>query len=201
MHTDFSQIAPFFIAAVVLFAVYRRFRRTFGQQPLQPLRMRIRSVILLMLSVATLALMPRSTAFFAAAGIGAILGTALASWGAARTRFLKVDSQLYYVPHTYTGVAVSLLFLGRLAYRLIQAYGGWDVTGGGGAPPPQYASAGMLRSPLTLGLFFVLVGYYVYYYGAVLWKSKRIVPDEVSPTLDPASQQNAREGTRRITSG
>jgi hypothetical protein len=46
----------------------------------------------------------------------------------------------------------------------------------------------MLQSPLTLGLFFVLVGYYVYYYSVVLWKSKRVTADEVSqPTLDPVS--------------
>jgi hypothetical protein len=188
MKMDFSQIGPFLVAAAVLFAVFRRFRRTFGRQPLRPVRMRIRITVLLIVGGALLLGIPRSTAFFAAVGIGAALGVALASWGAARTRFLKIDNQLYYVPHTYTGVAVSLLFLGRLVYRLIQVYAGWDATHGVGTPTAQYAPAGMLRSPLTLGLFFVLVGYYVYYYSAVLWKSKRIIPDEVShPTLDPVS--------------
>jgi hypothetical protein len=188
MQVDFSQIGPFLIAAVVLFAVYGRFRRNLGQQPLRPVRMRVRSIILLIVGGALLPVIPRSTAFVAAVVLGVALGVALASWGAARTRFLKVDHQLYYVPHTYTGVAVSLLFLGRLVYRLIQVYAGWDVGHGVGAPTQEYAPAGMLRSPLTLGLFFVLVGYYVYYYSAVLWKAKRVVLDEVRhPTLDPVS--------------
>jgi hypothetical protein len=188
MPTDFSQIGPFLIAAVVLFAVYRRFRRNFGQQPLRPVRMRIRIIMLLIVGGILLPIVPRSTPFVAAVVVGLALGVALASWGAARTRFLKVDNQLYYVPHTYTGVAVSLLFLGRLVYRLIQVYAGTNVARGVGASTQDYAPAGMLRSPLTLGLFFVLVGYYVYYYSAVLWKSKRVAPDEVSqPTLDPVS--------------
>ena len=38
----------------------------------------------------------------------------------------------------------------------------------------------MLQSPLTLGLYFVLMGYYVCYYSVVLWKSKRVVAEEVS---------------------
>ena len=45
-------------------------------------------------------------------------------WGAWRTRFLLRGSQLQLrVPHTYTGIAVSLLFLGRLAFRSVQVYG------------------------------------------------------------------------------
>jgi threonine/homoserine/homoserine lactone efflux protein len=43
----------------------------------------------------------------------------------------------------------------------------------------------MLRSPLTLGAFFVLAGYYLYYYGWVLWKSKHLEAadtETVSPT-------------------
>ncbi len=30
----------------------------------------------------------------------------------------------------------------------------------------------MMRSPLTVGIIFVLAGYYACYYGRVLWKSK-----------------------------
>jgi hypothetical protein len=32
----------------------------------------------------------------------------------------------------------------------------------------------MVRSPLTVGMLFVLIGYYVCYYGLVLWKSKHL---------------------------
>jgi hypothetical protein len=42
----------------------------------------------------------------------------------------------------------------------------------GSAAPGAHAD--MTKTPLTVGMFFVLIGYYVCYYGRVLWKSKRI---------------------------
>jgi hypothetical protein len=44
-------------------------------------------------------------------------------------------------------------------------------------------------SPLTVGLLFVVVGYYVCYFSMVLWKSKRIGPEdfEAPPTVTAAA--------------
>jgi hypothetical protein len=123
----------------------------------------------------------RSAAFLSALLAGIAAGVALALWGAQRTRFLKIDHQIYYVPHTYTGIAVSLLFLGRFVYRFAQVYTGMQGINAAGldSASPAFASAGMLRSPLTVGLFFVVVGYYVCYYSLVLRKSKRVTAEEV----------------------
>jgi hypothetical protein len=182
MHFDFSQIVPFLIAILVLFVIYRRFRRSFGQQPLRPVRMQVRIIVLLVVGCLLLTAVFRSAAFISAVLAGIAAGVALAMWGAARTRFLRVSGQLYYVPHTYTGIAVSFLFLGRLVYRLIQATG--NVHTIHAAAPDSasqgFAPAGLLQSPLTLGLYFVLMGYYVCYYSMVLWKSKRVVAEEIS---------------------
>jgi hypothetical protein len=93
------------------------------------------------------------------------VGVALALWGAAHTRFVRNADRLYYVPHTYTGMAVSLLFIGRLGYRLVQVYGSADQS---------FTAPSLVRSPLTIGLYFVLMGYYVCYYSVVLWKSKHV---------------------------
>jgi hypothetical protein len=181
MNFDFSQIVPFSIAILLVFLIYRRFRRNFGQQPLRPVRMGVRLGLLLVVGCLLLPSALRSTAFLSAMLGGLAAGIALAVWGAARTRFLRVANQLYYVPHTYTGIAVSLLFLGRLIYRLIQVYGNMHAAHAPGPDSPNqaFAPASMLQSPLTLGLFFVLMGYYVCYYSLVLWKSKRVVADEV----------------------
>ncbi len=178
---------PFLIAALAVFVIYRRLRRSFGQQQLRPVRMQARIAVLLLIGCLLLPAAWRSTEFLCAVLAGVAAGVALALWGAARTRFLKIDNQLYYVPHTYTGIAVSLLFLGRLVYRLVQVYGGThassaaglDAAGSAGSP---FTSASMLRSPLTVGLFFVLMGYYVCYYSVVLWKSKRVIAEEVRST-------------------
>jgi hypothetical protein len=189
MRTDFSQIGPFLIAALAVFVIYRRFRRNFGQQRLLPARMQVRIVVLLIIGCLLLPSALRSIALLSALLAGVAAGVALALWGAARTRFLMIGKQLYYVPHTYTGVAVSLLFLGRLIYRLLQAYGATHAAGAGDLGPgtQAFAPAGMAGSPLTIGLFFVLMGYYVCYYSVVLWKSKRVSAEEISsgPTLPP----------------
>jgi len=187
MTAYFSQIAPFLFAALVVFIIYRRFRRSFGQQPLRRVRMQARIAVLLIIGCFLLPGALRSTAFLSALLAGAAAGVALALWGAARTRFLKIDQQLYYVPHTYTGIAVSLLFLGRLAYRLTQVYTGTHAVHAAGidSSNPAFAPASMLQSPLTVGLFFVLVGYYVCYYSVVLWKSKRVVAEEVGTGPPP----------------
>lgn len=182
MKFDVSQIGPFLIAVLVVFAIYRRFRRSFGQQPLRPVRMQVRIVVLLVIGCLLLPAAFRSAAFMSAVVAGIAAGVALAMWGAARTRFLRVSGQLYYVPHTYTGIAVSLLFLGRLVYRLIQVSGNMHAIHAAAPDSANqaFAPASMLQSPLTLGLYFVLMGYYVCYYSMVLWKSKRVVAEEAT---------------------
>jgi hypothetical protein len=174
MTPDFSQIGPFLFAALVVFGIYRRFRRNFGQQLLRPTAMYVRMGLLVVVGCLLLSAAPHSLEFIGGAIVGAALGIGLALWGAARTRFVWAANRLYYVPHTYTGIAVSLLFLGRLVYRLIQVYGNLHAARVAGVADPALASAGMFGSPLTIGLFFVLMGYYVCYYGVVLRKSKLI---------------------------
>jgi hypothetical protein len=182
MKFDFSQIVAYLTAILVVFLIYRRLRRSFGRQPLRPARMSVRIVLLLVVGCLLLPAAFRSAAFMSAVLLGTVAGVSLAMWGVARTRFLRVSDQLYYVPHTYTGIAVSLLFLGRLVYRLVQVYGYTHAphSAGADAANQAFAPASMLQSPLTVGLFFVLMGYYVCYYSMVLWKSKRVVAEEVS---------------------
>jgi len=167
MQTDFSQIAPFLFAALVVFAVYRRLRRSFGRQLLRPGRMTLRMVLLTVVGCALTPMALRSAQFLWAELGGAALGIGLGLWGAERTRFLMYRERLHYVPHTYTGIAVSLLFLGRLVFRMVQAYTSAHAA-------QTFAPTSMVRSPLTVGILFVLVGYYVCFYGRVLWKSKHL---------------------------
>ena len=41
-----------------------------------------------------------------------------------------------------------------------------------------------MQSPLTTGIFFVLIGYYVCYYSWVLWKSRHITPADLEVAPD-----------------
>lgn len=200
MQSDFSQIGPFLLAALVVFLVYRRLRRNFGRQLLRPARMSVRIVLLAVIGCLLLPMALRSAQILSAEIAGAALGIGMAFWGAERTRFLMYEGRLHYVPHTYTGIAVSLLFLGRLVFRFVQVYAGYHTAtdhlqAAAGAPlanaayPSQgFMPATMVRSPLTVGIFFVLVGYYVCYYGLVLWKSRHLKAEDIEGASVAAPQ-------------
>jgi hypothetical protein len=186
MQPDFSKIGPFLVSALVVFAIYRRLRRSFGRQLVRPGRMTVRIVLLGVAGCALLPMALRSAQYLWAELAGAALGVGLAVWSAGRTRFLMHDGRLHYVPHTYSGIVVSLLFLGRLAFRAVQAYTGTqashlvnDSVVNAAQPAQTFAPTSMVRSPLTIGIFFVLAGYYLFYYAWVLWKSKHLQPDDV----------------------
>jgi len=184
MQTDYSKIAPFLIAALVVFAIYRRLRRSFGRQPVQPARMTWRIVLLVAIGCLLLPAALRSPQSLSADLIGAALGAGLGAWGAARTRFETYGGRLHYVPHAYAGIAVSSLFLGRLAYRFVQIY--LSPHASPAADPSQvFAPHSMVGSPLTFGILYALIGYYVYYYSWVLWKSKRLNPADMEAAATP----------------
>jgi len=177
MPQDFSQIGSYLLVLLIVFAVYRRLRRSFGRQKLRPGRIALRVVLFAVIGVALAPMALRSAAFALAAAAGLTAGLLLAVWGASRTSFEGVGKERSYVPHTYTGIAVSLLFIGRVAFRVLQVYGYGAVAPGEPAFPPagpRLGAAAYVSSPLTLGLFFVLVGYYVCYLGFILWKSKQL---------------------------
>jgi hypothetical protein len=190
MQADYSRVLPYFIAVMVVWAIYRRVRRSFGQQPLRPVRMRIRMGILLLLGVSFIPVALKSVQFLGAEVAGLVTGIALALWGASRTRYRSEGEQLYYLPHTYTGIVVSLLFIGRLAYRLSQAYlrNAVPLSGTDAETARTIAGPAMnMQSPLTAGLVFVVIGYYVVYYGVVLWKARRISPEDLEVVATPTS--------------
>jgi hypothetical protein len=196
MQPDFSKIGPFLVSALLVFAIYRRLRRSFGRQLLRPGRMTVRIVLLGVAGCTLLPMALRSSQYLWAELAGAALGVGLGVWSAERTRFLMHDGRLYYVPHTYTGIVVSLLFLGRLAFRAVQVYTGSQTSqlvnspAATAAQPAQaFAPTSMVSSPLTIGIFFVLVGYYVWYYAWVLWKSKHVQPEDVEAASPAAAAQ------------
>ncbi len=178
---------------LVILMVYRRFRRNFGRQPLRPTRMSVRVVILIVLAALLAPMALRGIGYAAAEAAGAVVGIALALWGASRTRFVREGGRLFYIPHTHTGVVVSALVLGRVAYRFVSMYPAvvaGHATVGAGAPGANSGS-GMVTTPVTLGLFFVLIGYYVFYYGRVIWKSQRISDADLEGSATPSESAPA----------
>jgi hypothetical protein len=165
-------------AALVLFVIYRRFRRNFGRQALRRRRMLARMLLFALIGVALAPAALRSIDSALAIGVGLALGVGLGIWASMHTRFERHQDQLHYIPHTYTGMVVSALFLGRLIYRFVvplEGYSPMDAATHGSAA----ALASIYRNTLTLGIVFVLIGYYLYYYSYVLWESNHLKPEDL----------------------
>jgi len=172
-------------AALVLFVIYRRFRRSFGRQALNPGRMIVRMTILSIIGLLLLPAALRSSEVALSIAAGLVVGVLLGLWGARNTRFEWHEDKLHYVPHTLTGMVVSALFLGRLIYRfVVLSNGGFaPIDGAVHGSAPAGATGSLYQNPQTLSIFFVLIGYYVYYYSYLLWEYKHRKRDvTIAPT-------------------
>lgn len=154
------------VVALMLFAAYRRIRRTIGRQPFQPRRMKIRMAILALVGIAFV-VVPRGDALVLLGGAaGAVAGVALAVYALRHTQFEFSESGTFYTGHPYIGLGIALLFVGRLIYRfvLMSLSPALQAAGPRGASP----FAGMVGNPVTTGVFFVAAGYYLAYYAGLL---------------------------------
>ena len=160
-----STAAYLSVGALVAWRVYSRIRRMVGRQKLSTRRPWVTLVVfpmlILLLALASLA-HPNNLLWLALAlSCGAALGVA----GLARTRFEATDQGLFYTPNPYIGVALSLLFVARIAYRFVEMF----VL----APGVPRSAAEFGRSPLTLAAFGLLAGYYIAYaIGLVRWRAR-----------------------------
>jgi hypothetical protein len=165
------------IGALVLFVLYRRFRRNIGRQRLRPTAMWIRVVILALVCVLLLASPFRTGMSLVAAAIGSVVGIGLGFYALAHTKFAITPEGRFYTPNGYIGMAVTALLLGRLIYRFTVLYPVMHSAMQQAAQNPQLQAspfAAYQRSPLTLGIYFLLAGYYICYYVSVIMKSRTL---------------------------
>jgi hypothetical protein len=158
------------IAALLGWAIYRRARRSFGRQPVNIVRLRLRIGVLAVVGTLILAVSATNMNSLASMLGGIACGAVLATVGLRHTRFEATSEGRFYTPHTYIGLFVTALFIGRILFRYLTLYGNAQSMAQANANPfGQYQ-----RSPLTLAIFGVLVGYYVLFNLGVLRKSREI---------------------------
>jgi len=166
-----SWLPTLIFVPVIGLLLYRRLKGSFGRQKVTPPRMAVRMVLLSAISLLLLVTSPRAAVSYGAGAAGLVLGIVLALIGLAHTTFESSPEGKFYVPNKWLGLLVTALFLGRLAARLFTFSERASEVAAGGAP-----FDGMQRSPLTLGLFLLLAGYYVTYYAGVMKKAGRAGP-------------------------
>lgn len=157
-----SAALPYLIVPLVLWRVYARIKRLVTRQRSVAWRHWLGLGLFgFVIAVMALVSLSRPLGLAAlAAGVGAGAGLAVAALQ--RTRFELEDGVLHYTPHAHIGLAVSLVFIGRLCWRMLEVY---QLHG---APqPPQNPG----DSPLTMLTFGIMAGYYTLYAAGVLrWR-------------------------------
>jgi hypothetical protein len=163
---------PYLVAALIVWRLYRRTRRSFGRQPVRDRYMWFRIGLLTLAAAAVGVLIARDVEVLGTLLGGIACGAALAALGIKYTRFEVTAQGRFYTPHTYIGLVVTALFVGRLLYGFLEIYNGVAPMAAAG----QGLAAAYERSPFTLAAFGALVGYYVLYYLSVLQRTRPQAP-------------------------
>lgn len=158
-----STLTLLVLLPLLAWRTYARLRRMVGRQRLS----RVRPWITLTLFPALVAVFGLAAMghpgrlWWLAAGLGA--GALLGVFGLGKTRFEPTPRGLFYTPNAHLGIALSLLFVLRILYRLVEV----TVL----EPGRPHGMGDFARSSLTLSVFGLLAGYYIAYaVGLVRWR-------------------------------
>jgi hypothetical protein len=157
-----AQLLPALIVPFIGWRIYTRVRRNVGRQPFHKRRWKS-TVIILSIVTALLgwAAMRSLPALGGLAG-GLALGVALAVVAFKLTRWESTPTGNFYTPNTAIGLGVTLLFVGRIAYRIVVVVG---------MTPAERAAAGGMsayQNPITLLTFGITAGFYIAYNASLL---------------------------------
>ena len=169
MHAHY--IVPVLVVLFILWRIYVRMRRSFGRQRVQPRRMTVRITLLALIGILVLGASPNLWALGAVLA-GAACGALLGLLGLRHTQFQSTSEGRFYTPHTYIGLSVTALFLGRLVYDALLFSHDMQAFSAG----PTALLAAEQSNPLTLALSGAVIAYYLTYYFGVLRRSRQAAP-------------------------
>jgi hypothetical protein len=160
-----STLALAVLLPLIAWRVYSRFKRMVGRQRLTKYRLWIQLSLFPTLVVLVAIAASSNMKALAAFGLSLAGGAALGRYGLRKTTFEAVPGNLFYTPNAHLGIALSLLFIVRIAYRIAEVY----VL----APALGRGASEFAQSPLTLFVFGLLAGYYISYaVGLALWRAR-----------------------------
>ena len=192
---------------VAFLLIYVRFQRNLGHQKLGRGGLKFRIIILIalaalllypgdsLLSLFLFAFSPKGLPL-CLAGLG--IGISFAVRAAKHMRFKKQNDVLYYIPDTYVGTIVTTFFLSRIIYHAV--YLTYYML----YMPSTYVNAlssshfyplfSIDQDLTTRFIFFITIGYYVYYYGYALHKSEKLKPEDWEKSdFDSVSSTDGRQ--------
>lgn len=153
---------------LIAFGIWRRVRSSFGRQPIRRKRM-IGRIVFLALAMGLIGLgglhNPRLLEGLLG---GELAGAALGAVGIKLTRFERdAAGNDLYIPNAWVGGALTLLLVGRLAWRFLVSMPQLQD------PAMAHSGPAMGNSPLTLAILGLTVGYYISYFAGLLVHHRR----------------------------
>lgn len=157
-----QQIIVAALIPLIAWRLYRRVRSMVGRQKSRMRRHWIAAVLFPVVAVMVALGAFVHPVALAGLGAGIVVGVALAMWGLRLTRFEHTADGYFYTPNAHIGIALSVVFLARVAWRIFEMQ---QLASHAGVPQ------GFAASPLTLLIFGMLVGYYAAYAAGLLrWR-------------------------------
>lgn len=155
------------IALLIGLMLYRRTKKTIGLQKLVRSRLWFRTIVICMIGCLFLYASLLHPMNLIADVVGLACGLILAFYAVRHTEFEKRSDGWYYRTSLWVNIAVLVLLVGRIAFKLLTQ-----------APVDAAASANPIQmyanDPLTIGIFFVLVAYYIRFFTFLLIKHKEL---------------------------
>jgi drug/metabolite transporter (DMT)-like permease len=159
------------LAIFIAYRIIMRVRRTIGWQKLQPRKMRVMATIFGIIGMIFLVEGAFHSISLMSDVIGIVAGVILAYYGASLTRYEQREGDWYYRPNNWIGGIVTVLFFGRLIYR-IYGLATMPAFGGSGGNLSSMDAMRTMATGWTSGLLLVMFSYYVIYYLLLLNKRK-----------------------------
>ena len=153
---------------LMAFGIWRRVRGSFGRQPIRRKRMIGRFVFLAVaMGLIGLGGLHNVRLLEVVLG-GALAGAALGVAGIRLTRFERdAGGNDLYIPNPLIGGLLTLLLVGRLAWRFLVSMPQLQD------PAMAHSAPAMGNSPLTLLILGLTVGYYISYFAGLLVHHRR----------------------------
>jgi hypothetical protein len=150
-----SQLVPVLLVPLLIWRIYSRVRRNVGRQPYRANRL-LGAAIFFSVMTALLGLAAAAShAALGALGAGLLVAFGLGALALHLTTWENSAAGEFYTPNRTIGLAVTLLFIGRIVYRIATTVG---------VPVDPASRPALFQSPITLLIFGVTAGYYITYY-------------------------------------
>jgi hypothetical protein len=154
---------------LIAFILYRRVKRSIGFQAYHQKRLVIRSTILLLIGLLLLGVSAIHPVSYIYEIAGSLLGSALLIMAIKWSRFETRQGTIYYRTHIWIETFVLFVFLSRFLYRMFYLF---QVSGKQAELNSSQMNMQYTKDPLTMGVYFLLVVYYVGYAFYVIRKAR-----------------------------